>query len=106
MRELNDLLGLIAVLLQFGGVGAVSVRAYLLRRRQTRCQAVGWSGVLILLTGLWLALNSFDVGSVWGAIGNDLKDIPLATTLRIAVFSAWLWVLQGVLTRLAKEELK
>lgn len=106
MHETNDLLGFIAVLLQFSGVGAVSVRAYLLRHRQTGCRTLGRSGTLIALAGAWLFLNFFDVNSVWGALGNSVEDIPPVTTLRIAVFGAWLWVLQGVLLRLAKEELK
>lgn len=106
MHEINDLLGLLAVLLQFSGVGAVSVRAYMLRRQQAHTYKLGLSGTLIVLAGAWLFLNLFDVRSVWGAVGNGLEDIPPVTTLRVAVFGVWLWVFHTVLMRLAKEELK
>lgn len=106
MREFNDLLGLLAVLLQFSGVGAVSMRAYLLRRRQAGKNAFGRGGLLIVFALAWLALSLADVNTIYASVGNGLDDIPFVTTMRVALLGLWLWVLQDLLMSLAKEKLQ
>lgn len=106
MRESNDALALVFFLLEFAGFFAVSVRVWILRRRQMRQSlAFGWSGLLVLFSAAWLVQNALDLNSSWALVANGVDDIPPTTISRLANFTAWLWTLYFILPRLAKGKL-
>ena len=106
MRESSDLLALICLLLLFTGFFAVSLRVWMLRVRQKGTVRLGLSGVLLLLSAIWLVQSALDLNSSWALVGNGVDDIPPTTLHRLAIQAAWFWMLWAVLPRLAKDKLK
>lgn len=107
MMELSDFLGVLAVALYLAGVGAVTVRALMLRARQRPEQGRGgFAFLLVLVGGLYILFVAADAPSVLSILGNQVDDIPPASTARTALIAAWLWLLHTLLYRLARGRLK
>lgn len=107
MNELTDLLGVLAIVAFMAGLGAVTVRALLLRLRQVPPpQRHGMAYLLAGLTVLYLLIVAAGVPSVLLVLGNNLDDIPLTSTLRTAVLAGIMWTLHTLLLRLARGRLQ
>lgn len=98
--EFMDLFGVLAVVAFLAGLGAVSVRAMLLRRQQRGMNGVT-GPLLVALTALYIILVAFDATSVVAVLTNQVDDIPPASTFRTALIAAIMWLLHAVLLRLA-----
>lgn len=103
--DMSDFLGIIAQSAVWSGIAAVAWAAYGLRRRQCPGTRGGWSAVLLALTVLYLLLAAVDIPGVGSVLLNRVQDIPQISTLKTGMFGAWLWVLRGVLDRLARGRL-
>jgi len=103
--ELNDLFGVLAVVIYLAGIGACTIRVILLHRAM-------WPGKprpgmwLSILAAVYVTFVLFDAVGVVSVLSNSLNDIPPTSTARTAVLGAWLWALHGELIRLAKGSLK
>lgn len=98
--ELFDLLGVLAVAAYLAGMGAVTLRALILRRQQR----MGWSVTAVLLCCVactYILLVLADAPSVLTVLSNRVDDIPPASTARTGLFALWTWVLHAVMLRLA-----
>ncbi len=99
--EFMDLLGVLAVVAFLAGLGAVSVRAMLLRRQQLAGSSGVTGPLLVALTALYIILVAFDATSVVAVLTNRVDDIPPASTFRTALIAGIMWLLHAVLLRLA-----
>ena len=100
MPETSDFLALMAVAIYLAGVGAITTRALILRRRQGDGLGLA-SFMLIMLTVAYIGVILLDAPSVLNILSNHVDDIPPTSTVRMAIFAAWTWVVHWVLLRLA-----
>ncbi|MBZ9753515.1 hypothetical protein K7W42_22035 [Deinococcus sp. HMF7604] len=101
--HLSDLLGVLAVLTYLAGVGAVTVRAVMLRKQQGG--GLTLSLVLALVALAYVGLLLSDAPSVLSVLRNDVEDIPPASSFRTGLFAAYAWILHALLFRLARGRL-
>ena len=102
---LIDIFGVLALAAMLSGFTAVSWAAYSLRRRQCPGTVGGGSLALLVLAGTYLFFVGADVPGVLAALSNGVEDLPVSSSLRTLTFAAWLWVLWGIIDRLARQDM-
>ena len=111
--SLSDLLGVLSVVAYLAGIGAVTVRAVMLRQRQRQeeervgsaTRAPGVALLFAVTAGMYVLLLAMDAPTVWAVLSNRVTDIPPASTARAALFAVWIWTLHTLLYRLARGRL-
>lgn len=107
MNDATDLLGVLATVIYLAGMGAVTVRALLLRRRQHPPEGRSLTAFTLACAAVGYLLFIFaDAPSVVSVLTNSADDIPLSSTARALLFGAWMWLLHALLWRLARGRLQ
>ena len=91
-----DLIGLLVVLAYLMGMGAVTVRAWMLAWKGQRSLA----GLLIVAALLYLGSVLTDAPSVLTVLTNGVDDIPPTSSLRTGLFAVWVWGVHSLLLML------